>query len=482
MDESRNDNPRPINPRRRKRDKMKIFKEAYLPVIIVGVALVLIVTFIAGSVSRGANSRNENNEASKNLAASRENELNRLAAEAAGLLDEAAQYALGYDYQSAIDVIDRFSGNINEFPDLISKRAEYADLLGKMVPYEDPSQVLNLSFQLLIADPERAFSDDIYGSAYNRNFITCDEFRQIIQQLYENGYMLVSRNDFTKTTVTDDGLTVYSPKTLYLPEGKKPLMLTQTGVNYNTYMVDGNSDGLPDKNGDGFACKLVVGTDGKLTNDLVTKDGETVTGAYDLVPILEEFIAEHPDFSYNGARAILAVTGYDGLFGYRTNASAKNRLGEDAYNAEVDGARATVNALREAGYELACYTYGNNIVGNISYSDSSVTEIQADLNSWNTEVTPILGQTDILVFSRNDIGEEGSYSGDKFDTLFGAGFRYYVSFCSTSDPWATVSNDYVRQGRILVSGTNMAYHSEWFEGAFDSKAILDPSRGTDIPS
>lgn len=481
MDESRNDNPRPINPRRRKRDKMKIFKEAYLPVIIAGVALVLIVAFIAGSVSRGSSSHKDNLEESRKQAASAENERNRLAAEAAELLDEAARYAQGYDYQSAIEVIDRFSGNVSEFSDLVAKRAEYEDLLSKMVPYEDPSQVLNLSFQLLIADPERAFNNSTYGSAYNRNFITCDEFSQIIQQLYENGYMLVSLEDFTKTTVDDEGLTVYSPKTLYLPEGKKPLMLTQTGVNYNTYMVDGNSDGLPDKNGAGFACKLVAGADGKLVSELVTKDGDTVTGNYDLVPILEDFIASHPDFSYNGARAILAVTGYDGLFGYRTNASAKNRLGEDGYKAEVEGASATVAALRNAGYRLASYTYGNNIVGNISYSDSSVTEIQVDLNSWNTEVTPILNQVDTLVFSRNDIGENGSYSGDKFDTLYGAGFRYYVGFCSTGDSWATVSNDYVRQGRILVSGSNMAYHSEWFEGMFDSKAILDTTRG-DIPS
>lgn len=481
MDESRNDNPRPINPRRRKRDKMKIFKEAYLPVIIAGVALVLIVAFIAGSVSRGSSSHKDNLEESRNQAASAENERNRLAAEAAELLDEAARYAQGYDYQSAIEVIDRFSGNASEFSDLVAKRAEYEDLLGKLVPYEDPSQVLNLSFQLLIADPARAFNNSTYGSAYNRNFVTCDEFSQIIQQLYENGYMLVSLEDFTKTTIDDEGLTVYSPKTLYLPEGKKPLMLTQTGVNYNTYMVDGNSDGLPDKNGAGFACKLVAGADGKLVSELVTKDGDTVTGNYDLVPILEDFIASHPDFSYNGARAILAVTGYDGLFGYRTNASAKNRLGEDGYKAEVEGASATVAALRNAGYRLASYTYGNNIVGNISYSDSSVTEIQVDLNSWNTEVTPILNQVDTLVFSRNDIGENGSYSGDKFSTLYGAGFRYYVGFCSTGDSWATVSNDYVRQGRILVSGSNMAYHSEWFEGMFDSKAILDTTRG-DIPS
>ena len=47
------ENPRPANPRRKKRSQMQIFKEAYLPVIIAALALILIVTFIVGSVTRG---------------------------------------------------------------------------------------------------------------------------------------------------------------------------------------------------------------------------------------------------------------------------------------------------------------------------------------------------------------------------------------------------------------------------------------------
>ena len=42
-------------------------------------------------------------------------------------------------------------------------------------------------------------------------------------------------------------------------------------------------------------------------------------GKYDLVPILDRFVEEHPDFSYRGAKAILALTGYNGVLGYRTD-------------------------------------------------------------------------------------------------------------------------------------------------------------------
>ena len=44
---------KPVNPRRKKRSQMQIFKETYLPVIIAGVSLVMILIFIIGAIGRG---------------------------------------------------------------------------------------------------------------------------------------------------------------------------------------------------------------------------------------------------------------------------------------------------------------------------------------------------------------------------------------------------------------------------------------------
>ena len=52
--------------------------------------------------------------------------------------------------------------------------------------------------------------------------------------------------------------------------------------------------------GDGFATRIVIGEDGKPTCEMVMDDGTVSTGSYDLVPLLEDFIQEHPDFSYTG--------------------------------------------------------------------------------------------------------------------------------------------------------------------------------------
>jgi hypothetical protein len=68
---------------------------------------------------------------------------------------------------------------------------------------------------------------------------------------------------------------------------------------------------------------------------MVDANGNTVTGDYDMVPILEKFVAQHPDFSYRGAKAVLALTGYNGLLGYRTHPRAAIYFGEDARNKDI---------------------------------------------------------------------------------------------------------------------------------------------------
>ena len=469
MDEQQNNETRPANPRRRQRSQLQIFKEAYLPAVIACIALLLIIVFIIGSITRGIQRSKQEAQASLEASVSEANELARLNQEASALMRDAAVLAQHFDYESAIHVLDTFSGDMSQFAEISAKRAEYADAMDSMVLWNDPSQVLNLSFQLLIADPARAFTDEIYGESYNRNFVTTGEFSKILQQLYENGYILVSMSDITANGAVKD---------LYLPNGKKPLILTQTNVNYNTYMIDSDGDELPDKDGDGFASKLVLDANGNIACEMVDSFGQTVTGAYDLVPILDSFIETHPDFSYKGAKAILAVTGYDGLFGYRTSAEAKDFFGTAYHNEQVEGATQILQALRASGYEIACYTYENE-----AYGTYSASEIQSDLNKWNEEVSPILGTVDILVYARNsDISDSTViYSGDKYAVLQNFGFTCYLGFCTEGEPWFFAQNEYVRQGRILVTGANMAYNASWFEGIFDAASVLDKSRGT-VPS
>ena len=474
MDNLQNNEGRPVNPRRRKRTKMEVFKESYLPVLIVGLAVLFILITIIGSVVQSSQRKKAlEQEAAQQEQLAAEAEQKRLAAEAYEVLNTANTFASSYNYAEAIKVLDGFSGNLADFPQLDDAYRRFSSAMETMVAWNDLSKVVNLSFQLLIADPERAFVDKNYGKSYNRNFVTTDEFRTILEQLYANNFILVSLDDIVELQQTDNG-TTFAAKTYYLPEGKKPLILTQTHVNYNIFMTDGNGDKLPDKNGAGFASKLILDEGGNLVNEYVDGQGNTLTGEYDLVPILNSFIDAHPDFSYCGAKAIIAVTGYDGLFGYRTNPSAKEWLGADAYAQQIEGAKAIAQALRDDGYNIACYTYENRAYGNISLA-----QMQADLKKWNDEVVPILGTVDILAFAQiSDIAGQGAYSGEKFNELMNSGFRYYLGFCNNGTSWASVESGYFRQARILVTGSNMKYNSLWFENIFDPTSVLSDLRGT----
>lgn len=471
MDENRQKAPRPANPRRKKRSPLQIFKEAYLPAILAGAAVLLIIIFIVGSISRSAAKKKAQEQARYDASVSLENEMNRLSAEAKDLITQAKACAASYDYDGALQIMNTFTGNMNDFPELFSLYQQYQDAKSKLVVWDDPSKITSLSFQLLIADPDRAFNDATYSSSFKKNFVTTEEFSKILQSLYDNGYMLVSLDDFITTETTRTGAMVYKAKPLYLPEGKKPLLLTQTNVNYNLYLVDSDGDMLPDKNGSGFASRLVVNPDGSVTCEMVDSTGATVTGDYDLVPILDKFVKAHPDFSYRGAKAVLALTGYNGLFGYRTNAEAQQALGAVAYEQAVNDAKAVAAALRKNGYQLACYTYEN-----AAYGERSLAQIQADLSSWTSEVLPILGKVDVLVYALNsDISNQNAYTGEKYNYLHDYGFRHFLGFCEDGTPWASVADDYVRIGRILVGGTNISQNPDWFTGMFDA-SVLDPAR------
>lgn len=460
-------------PRRRPRmTKLDRFKQNILPLIILAVAAILIVIFIIGSITRAVQKKQIKTEASIAVSESIALEQARLEAEMAIILKDADLLAESYDYDGAIALIHTFSGNIGGYPQLQDALVRYEQSKEELIPWEDPNTIINLSLQTLIADAQRAFSHETYGALVKRNFITVDEFQRVLERLYENNFVLVRINDFIETTTAENGTVSLTYKPLLLPEGKKPIVLTQTNVNYNLYLVDTNDDLIADEGGVGIASKLILDNTGNVTCEMVNGDGTITTGAYDLIPILDAFVEKHPDFSYHGSKAILALTGYNGLFGYRTNAEAREQLGEEQYAQDVSAIQAIAKALTDSGYDLACYTYGNNAYGNYSLA-----QIQSDMNQWNDEVVPILGTIDTMVFAQNsDINSGMLYSGEKFDYLKSIGFNFYVGYCTDGDPFTFVSENYIRQGRLHLTEENLQSNPSSFTSLFSIEGLLDTSR------
>ena len=421
--------------RKRRKSKKQIFKEKYLPFIILGVSGLLCLSFIFGSVSMG--------RARKSEKAKQERITQLLRDEAEDLKSRAAAMAAEYDYENAMKTLAGYSGGLSNNSELLDLYNSYKNALAALVVWDDLSEIPNLSFRTLMADLSKAAADPDRGSRYKKNYITTGEFSAILQQLYDNGYVLVSLYDFAVPVTAEDGSVAVNRTSIRLPEGKKPIILTQEGVNYYSHT---------EKCG-GFADCLTVGSTGELTCLM----GET-EGAFDFVPVLNAFLQEHPDFSYEGARATIAVSGYEGVFGLSLDQSAQ--------------ITAVADKLRAQGYDIACYTYAD-----MEYADFGSAGVQEDLDKWTNEILPILGATDILVYpTGGDIKGHEAYSGAKYDVLHGYGFRYFVGV-SNGDAWGMTTGEYARQTRTLVTGDALANHPDWYAEFFDAAAVLSPDRG-----
>lgn len=450
-------------PVRRRKTKWQIFKEAYLPTVILGLTVVLIIWFIIGGAIRRNREEPPVDTTPPSTTTEPTNLASRYQEQANDLMAQAAAAAENYDFEEAITILSSFQGNMADFPALESTYNEYVKIVNEMVTWDDPSKIPTLSFHLLIADAQLAYNDTQYGSSYRKNFITTDQFRSILDQLYANNCVLVDISDIYEEQYDEGtGKTTYVPKELLLPAGKQPVLLVQTQVNYYLYMTDGRKDGLPD----GFASKLCVDENGGFYNEMGLADGSTVTGAYDMVPILEEFIAQNPAFSFHGARAILGITGYDGIFGYRVNSSS---LSADELAGEQAGASALTKALQKAGYRIACYTYNN-----LNYANQSAAKIQADLQSWEDLVKPWLSgmDVDILVYAKEgDIaGMEEEYTGSKYNVMYNAGYRFFMSV--SGEGYSYIGDQYVRHNRLPITGSYLKDHADWYEGLFDAASLL----------
>ena len=287
----------------------------------------------------------------------------------------------------------------------------------------------------------------------------------------------------------EDGEFVYGD--IMLPPGKTPFLMSQDDLNYYSYMIGtgngkNNTPIFVDGNNDGFASKIVI-DNGYPKCEYVDADGNVHIGDYDLVPILETFIQEHPDFSYRGARAILGVTGYEGVFGYRTKPNYQAELDAmhaadpdkyPSYEEEVAAAKEVAQCLRDHGWILASHSYGHPAYGNISAD-----RVAADSDKWENTVEPIIGETDVILFPHgSDIHTWREYPADnaKFVALYEDGFRYFFNV-DGNQYWNQLGNNYFRGGRRNVDGYRMYHDPEKLEDLFDVETVFDDARPLPIP-
>ena len=399
------------------------------------------------------------------------------------LMRQADFLAAGYDYEAAAQLL-RTSSYFDSSAEYQDRVAQYEADAQKLVPYGDMQNITHIFFHSLIVDNARCFDGDYTEAGYNQYMTTIPEFIKILESMYERGFVLVSPYDVAYEYVDENGQTKMKYGEIMLPEGKTPFVMSQDDVNYYGYMIgDGDPKyerpATPQPTGDGFAHKIVIGEDGYPACEYMDANGQIHVGSYDLVPLLEDFIQEHPDFSYRGARAILGMTGYEGVFGYRTKPAYEEKMGSEAYKKECEEAMAVAQCLRDHGWILASHSYGHPAYGNVSAE-----KVESDSDKWEKTVQPIIGDCDVILYPHgSDIAGIGKYTFDnaKFKALYEDGYRYFYNVDSHV-AWQQLGEDYFRGGRRNLDGYRMWYTPKKVADLFNVSEVFDPDRPTPVPS
>ena len=397
---------------------------------------------------------------------------------------QAEEISMGYDYDGAIELLKSLE-NYDKDADIIARIAKLEAEKSTMVPV-DMTQVTHIFYHSLVVDPERGFAgNDSAAAGFKQWMTTVDEFNKITQAMYDNGYVLVDLHDLVTQTTDENGDVHFTPNQIMLPEGKKPFVLSLDDLSYY-HSYDGR----------GTASKMVLDENGKPTCEYIQADGTTVTGAYDCVPLLNQFLEEHPDGAYHGARGTIALTGYNGILGYRTDIAYKTgeNLTEDQrawldahpdfdWEKECEEAKKVAQAIKDTGWNFASHTWGHIRVG----ANTSLETIKADTEKWLAYVEPLIGETDTIIFAHGeDLADWHDYSAEneKFTYLKSQGFNFFCNVGS-SQYFLQIRDNYVRQGRRNLDGYRLwnDVHGEKNRTSdlFDASQILDPAR-TDMPS
>lgn len=375
-------------------------------------------------------------------------------------LRTAKAYAAQYDYDKAIALLSQFDPDSKD-SEIQSAVKEYTKTKESCVAV-DVTSVPHIFFHSLLND-DRGLREDVVGRdrAYRNDtaMTTADEFDHIIQDMYDAGYVMVSLDDLCIKTKDSSGVVHIAMNTkLMLPEGKKAFVLSEDDLNYyHTYGIGTQ----------GYATKMVLDDNGDVKCEYTDENGDTKIGNYDVVPRMDAFVAEHPDFSYHGHKGTVALTGYNGVLGYRTSDYYKDIHNENLDQDQIDwlkdhpdfdwdqdvaDATAIATRMKETGWTFASHTYAH-----WNATNKSAEQLKSDNERWMKVNHSIVGDIDKIIFAfGGDIGGVGQYTSanDKYVYFKSQGYNI---FCNVDGNigWTEFGDGYMRTGRVAMDGFTM---------------------------
>ena len=319
----------------------------------------------------------------------------------------------------------------------------------------------------LIADTDTAFASR-YRSNSTGLYLTTSEFEAILNNLYERDYVLVDPENL----IDDSDPNFLLERNLIVPKGKKPLVVVIENLQYSCSAYNC-----------GTCRRLVLNDENQVCGEYVNSEGETVVSrTAEAVGLLDVFVENHPDFTYDGAKGIISVSGYEACFGYvvsedeiddRNIALNSANLPQISPSSEEiqsnrDTVKEIVSVLADNGCQFASCTY--------SYiEDCDATEKQVlidDHEKWMEQIGTLLGEVHMLVYPN------GNYiKGTDERAVYYKNLGFRIFFGGGATPYYTYGDNYLYLDRAMMTYNTLSRKA--YVDLFDYKEIIDPARGDD---
>lgn len=349
--------------------------------------------------------------------------------------------------------IEKNTGRDVQEPDSIVRSAEplppgavlRATALPSATAEDEP--ISHVFYHPLVAYPELAFDGDKHQDQMDAWFVTTSEFLETLQAFYKKGFVLVDIGEAYKPDEKGNPVKRRIP----LPPGKKPLVLSIDDLNYYDYMK---------KNG--TVHRLLVDDSGHLA-EFTDFPGREKELSYDrsIPNLLESFLRLHPDFSYKGARGTIALTGYNGVFGYKTHL-----VQDPGYPKEREEALKVAAKLKELGWAFCSHTYFHRDLGRIPLED-----LKRDTERWKAEVGGLVGESNVLIYP---FGSRMAENGAPFAYLRSQGFSVFLG--ASNVPNEKILTDYIIAFRLPIDGNALRGRYGNLARYADLADLLDPTR------
>ncbi len=357
------------------------------------------------------------------------------------VIGKASVMVSGYYYQEAIDLlksdVDIYNVKIE------SEIQKIEDVVAGLKPYT--GRIEQVFFHTLIVYPELAFGPtSSQAQGYNYWMTTELEFQRMLPLLMERGYVLVRISDLYDVDAQGN----VSKKELYLPEGKRPLLMSVDNVGYPE-----------SRKKDGFASRLILDENNEVTAVIRNPEGVEITSrTAEVFPIVDDFVKAHPEFSYRGAKGMVGITGSWGVMGYDPKIAT-----------EAATAKKIADRMKALGWDFVSHSYTHSD-GKYFSVNSTLEGLKEDTELFKKWIVPIIGDSHVFIAPFGI-----TLKGELYQYLTDEGYTFYLNVDRRSQP--KILGKSVLMPRVNLDGFVMnrdkAYITEHF---FDVDQVYDSRR------